>query len=187
MIKEFSSTTEYLDNTKHSKQTQTKFKNMLQILGWHVQRDSKILDVGDRNPFTELMEREFMVDIDNTKGDLDDNFYIAGSSYDVILASHIVEHIFNPLYCLQRLKEVLSEDGIMIIAVPQRGKLLWCKGHFHEIDDYRIRLLFKRAGLKVIKKYKRKVKREWWRYLTGFRPILRLFFEYNAIYIVKVI
>ena len=185
IVKEFSASSDYLENTKTRRQTKAKHEDMLRLLYNYLNSESKVLDTGERNPFTTIIENAFKIEVDNTDGDLDVDFSIPQNNYNVIICSHVIEHIFNPLHMLLKLKEVLTDDGIIILALPQRTKLLWTKVHFHEIDDYRIRVLFKRAGFEVAEKIKQKVKREWWSYFTGFRPILRFFLEYNAVYIIK--
>jgi 2-polyprenyl-3-methyl-5-hydroxy-6-metoxy-1,4-benzoquinol methylase len=151
-----------------------------------VKPHSKILDVGQKNPLTELLsEGELKLSIDNTEGDLDVFTITDDTKYDYILYSHTIEHQFNPLHTLLELKKVMKEDTLMFIILPRRGKLLWCRGHFHEIDDYRMRLLLDRAGLDIVTLELHKAWRPWYFYLTGFKPILRLFLEYNAYYEVR--
>jgi len=148
----------------------------------------KVLDIGQQSPLTEaLMEAYgYAVTIDNTEGDLDlPGFKIPGKRYDVIIYSHTLEHQFNHLMPLLRLKDVLAPNGALYLLLPDRGRLLWCRGHYHEIDEYRVNLLMKRAGLKIISKTRHKVWRDWYHYLKGFRPILRFFFEYHVIYEIR--
>lgn len=187
MLKELTSTKEYLYSTKYRTQTASKHRYMIDTLSHLINRDKdvKFLDVGERNPFSDMVEEEFKIKVYNTSGDLDEGFRFYKQKYDIILISHVIEHIFNPLYMLQRLKPFLKDDGIFIIALPQRTKLLWTKGHYHEIDPYRMRLLLKRAGLITIERIREKVARNWWTYFYGFRPILRLFLEFNSTYIIK--
>jgi SAM-dependent methyltransferase len=45
---------------------------------------------------------------------------IADGSYDFLLASHILEHVANPLRALQEFHRVLKPKGSMLIAVPNR-------------------------------------------------------------------
>jgi hypothetical protein len=151
-----------------------------------------IIDIGQRSPLTDAVEREFGSMIWNTLGDLDERFGL--SSYPpasrcpiyYILYSHTIEHQFNPLFTILELKKYMIAETRMFIILPRRGKLLWWKGHYHEIDDYRMRLLLRRAGLDIVSFERHKVWREWWFYLTGIRPLLRLFCEYNAYYEVKI-
>lgn len=165
-------------------------KQIINIIQNHIMRDYviyKILDVGEYNGITNDIENCYNkhmkeIIVDNTKGDLDGDFVIPNKDYDIILMSHIIEHIFNPLHALLKLKEVLSDMGIMIIALPQRPKFLWWDGHYHEIDHYRMKLLLKRAGLKIVNYEKHRVWRKPLSYLLGIRPLIRLFFKTNSVY-----
>ncbi|GAH04385.1 unnamed protein product, partial [marine sediment metagenome] len=110
-----------------------------------------VLDIGERNPFTERLEVEFSINIDSTSGDLDKEFICSKKQYDLVIFSHVIEHLFNPLFCLENIKKVLKPDGIMIIACPIKPHFLtWGKGHFHEMDDYRFRKLIRRAGFVIL-------------------------------------
>ena len=144
-----------------------------------------ILDLGDRSPLTDELERLYNVIIDSTSGDLDVDYQIPDKKYDVVVYSHTIEHQFNPLYTLLKIRDALKIDGRLYILLPERGKLLWTKGHYHEIDEYRMRILLRRSGLEVVSKTRQKIWRSWKSYLTGFRPLLRLFLEYHVVYCVK--
>jgi len=170
----------FIHNVMSNYQTRSRVNKTLEYLRGKVY--GMVLDVGQRSPFTDELEKTFDCRVDNTEGDLDADFTIPGSAYDVIIYSHTIEHQFNPLFTLLWLKEVLKEKGRMYIMVPERGKFLWYDGHFHEIDDYRMRLLIKRAGLKIVSKTRHKVWRHWKMYFMGIRPLFRFFLEYNAIY-----
>jgi SAM-dependent methyltransferase len=144
-----------------------------------------ILDIGGRGPLVDEIEAAFGVKIDSTDGDLDVGFQIPDKKYDVVIYSHTIEHQFNPLFTLLRIEEVMKPDGRLYIMLPERGKMLWANGHYHEIDEYRMRILLRRADLEVESKIRQKVWRTWYSYFLGFRPFLRLFLEYHAVYCVK--
>ena len=172
---EFENTTQY---KSHLKKTMRYLKK--KIHSHHV-----VLDLGGCNPLTDAIRNRLSYNIHNTAGDLDTLFVMPKCIYDVIIYSHTIEHQFNPLHTLERLKPVMDLNTRLYILLPERGKLLWCKGHFHEIDEYRMRLLIERAGMQIISKTKQKIWRDWWFYFTGIKPIMRLFFEYHVIYEVK--
>jgi len=145
-----------------------------------------MLDVGQRSPLTALIEFYFpQMKVDNTEGDLDTFGLPETHEYDLVLYSHTIEHQFNPLHTLLELKKVLRHEGRIFIALPQKPQLLWWSGHYHEIDDYRMRMLLKRAGYEVVTYDRRKEWRSPWFYLSGIRPFLRLFFERHGYYEVK--
>jgi hypothetical protein len=158
----------------------------IKYLNRKVKPSSTILDVGQKSPLTDLLAGgNLNLAINNTEGDLDVFTMEDNSKYDYILYSHTIEHQFNPLHTLLELKKVMTDKTLVFIILPRRGKLLWCKGHFHEIDDYRMRLLLERAGLDIVSLELHKAWRPWYFYLTGIKPVLRLFFEYNAYYEVR--
>jgi SAM-dependent methyltransferase len=179
LLKELADVTSTPDNV----QTIDRYEKTFNYLEGKMQ--GNILDVGKRTQFTVELEKRFKISVYNTKGDLDLDFYIPDGEYDVIIYSHTLEHQLNHLSAMLKLKDVLKTDGTLYLMLPDRGKLLWCNNHYHEIDDYRVKLLLKRAGLEVISKTRHKVWRHWKIYFTGLRPLLRLFLEYNAIYEVK--
>ena len=41
-----------------------------------------------------------------------------GGGYNVVLMSHILEHVINPDYLLKDVKRVLSPDGVIAVALP---------------------------------------------------------------------
>ena len=45
---------------------------------------------------------------------------IADGSYDFLLASHILEHVANPLRALQEFRRVLKPNGSVLVAVPNQ-------------------------------------------------------------------
>jgi SAM-dependent methyltransferase len=45
---------------------------------------------------------------------------LASESYDFLLASHVLEHIANPLKALHEWKRVVRSDGILILVIPHR-------------------------------------------------------------------
>jgi SAM-dependent methyltransferase len=45
---------------------------------------------------------------------------IADARYDVILSSHALEHVANPLKALREWRRVLMENGVLLIVLPHR-------------------------------------------------------------------
>lgn len=137
------------------------------------------LDVGERSHLTNAIEQKFDIKIENTRGNLDYSLHIRYQYYDFILYSFTIEHQFNPLFTLLRLKDRLSIDGKILVIYPSNNcKLIWSKYHYHEIDHYRFQKLVEAAGLKIERFDKRKPCCK----INGIRPILRYIFGYNAYY-----
>ena len=146
--------------------------------------DGTMLDIGRESPLTKRVRAIY--DVTNTSGDLDTITFSSDIKYDYILYSHTIEHQFNPLHTLLELRKVMSEESVMYIILPNKPKFLWWEGHFHEIDNYRMTLLLKRAGYEIISYERHRAWRNWKFYLKGIRPLLRVFLEFNAYYEVKI-
>lgn len=58
----------------------------------------KILDIGERNPFTLRLEEKHAISVENTQGDLD-TIELKGS-YNTVLCLEVIEHLMNPLQLL---------------------------------------------------------------------------------------
>jgi hypothetical protein len=144
-----------------------------------------VLDIGQRSPLTDNIADKFNVLICNTAGDLDEAFTFPDYRYDSIIYSHTIEHQFSPLHTLVKLKMAMQPHTRLFIILPSRTKLLWTLEHYHEIDRYRMQMLIERAGLQIVSYERRKRSRRWYSYLTGIRPFMRLFLEYNAYYEIK--
>ncbi len=113
-------------------------------------------------------------------------------SYDVIVCSHVLEHIANPSLLLRDIRKALAPGGTLIIAVPNvmhyMARIELLKGNFHSRDtgiwdnthlkwytfDSAAALL-RTAGFQVRDVlYEREVPRGRIRSLLGFKTPLRL-------------
>lgn len=150
----------------------------------------RVLDIGERNPLTRKMEAYFDIPIDNTKGDLDETLTIVDHKgdvvinklYEIIIFNHVIEHIFNPLFCLENIKKVMHKGSNLVVGTPIKPNFLTSvKSHFHEMDKYRFRKLLDRAGLEIT---------DWkqcYTYrpirlvtFTGIRPFIGMFYKRNT-------
>ena len=52
--------------------------------------------------------------------DASDLAKIDDSSYDILINSHVIEHIANPLKALLNWKRVIKENGILLMVVPHK-------------------------------------------------------------------
>lgn len=69
------------------------------------------------------LQREFHFDVKRQPGrqfilDATDLHEIADCSYDVLLSSHALEHLANPLRGLYEWLRVLKDDGLLILVLP---------------------------------------------------------------------
>ena len=184
MLDELAKSQEYLKETKDNIQTRHRHALMLNYFREH-RLSGRILDIGENNPFTELLRKELRLEIDNTNVDLDVESFAGTENmciYDNILCLDVLEHLFNPLFVMLQFHDVLKDDGKVYVSVPRRPKILWTSVHFHEFDTYRFNLLLNRAGFKTRSKMRYSFRRPWFQYLLGARPFLRLFFEHGWLY-----
>jgi SAM-dependent methyltransferase len=160
-----------------------------QIIEYIGNLSGRVLDVGERNPLTKRLENHFNLKIDSTMGDLDRMFICDKSSvktgnpvYDIVIFSHVIEHLFNPLFCLQNIKKVMHNESILIISTPIKPEFITTgTGHFHEMDEYRFKKLVQRAGFKIIRWEKFHIYNNFtWKRFTGIRPFIRMFYKCHS-------
>ena len=138
------------------------------------------LDIGDRTGLTEMMEDKYGVKFDNTQGDLD-KIELKGN-YDLVTSFEVLEHLFNPLFNLVQIKNILNPNGRLILSSPlAKPRILWSEEHFHEMSKNSIQALFKAAGLKVLRENHFRVYPVTF-YFKGIRPLLRLIYDKIQIY-----
>ncbi len=159
-----------------------RFKLTLQFLQKHISTSETILDLGVRNPFSEIMISEGYT-VENTKGeDLDeDRSTIENSSADVVTAFEIFEHLLSPYEVLKSIKSkklVISVPLRLWFASAYRSKTDKWDRHYHEFEDWQLDWLLEKTGWKIIdrQQWTNPVKK------VGIRPLLRRFT--NRYYIV---
>ncbi|KAA3618403.1 MAG: methyltransferase [Flavobacterium sp.] len=152
-----------------------RYKYTFNFLQQFVSKDDKILDLGVKNPFSEILIKEGF-NVTNTTGeDLDlDTTSVKSMDYDVVTAFEIFEHLVSPFNVLQDIKAkklVASVPLKLWFASAYRSKTDERDRHYHEFEDWQFDWLLEKAGWRIKKREKftnpvRKV---------GIRPILRRF------------
>lgn len=152
-----------------------RFKLTLQFLQKHISTSETILDLGVKNPFSEVMVSEGYT-VENTKGeDLDeDRSTIENSSADVVTAFEIFEHLLSPYEVLKSIKTeklVISVPLRLWFASAYRSKTDKWDRHYHEFEDWQLDWLLEKTGWKIIdrQQWTNPVKK------IGIRPLLRHF------------
>ena len=164
-----------------------RYRKTLDFFKRFISKDENILDLGVKNPLSEILIKEGYK-ITNTNGeDLDfTRSCIHTNEYSVISAFQIFEHMLNPF---QLLNEIKSDK--LICSIPLR---LWFANayrnpqdirdnHYHEFETWQFKMLLKKTGWNVVteEKFTNPVSK------IGFRPILRLFTpRYLLIYAEKI-
>ena len=170
----------------YSKLPEKRYRDTLNFLKEVLPAPATVLDLGVRNPFSEIMEKNGYTVL-NTKGeDLDEVPGIVKEfDVDAVTAFQIFEHLIAPFNVL---KEIPCNK--LIATVPLR---LWFATaykndadvrdrHFHEFEDWQFDWLVQKAGWTILKRQK------WTSPISkvGIRPLLRKFTpRYYAIYASK--
>ncbi len=159
-----------------------RYKLTLEFLKKHIDTSESILDLGVKNPFSEIMTAEGYI-VENTQGeDLDeDREAIENSTAEVITAFEIFEHLLSPYEVLKSIranKLVISVPLRLWFAPAYRSKTDDWDRHYHEFEDWQLDWLLEKTGwiIKDRAKWANPVKK------IGIRPILRQFT--NRYYIV---
>jgi 2-polyprenyl-3-methyl-5-hydroxy-6-metoxy-1,4-benzoquinol methylase len=85
-------------------------------LGWDVAGiDFSIAGVSSMNP--SLVERVDQGDIFTTL----QSKLSGGATYDVVWLGHVLEHVLDPIGMLQSLRQLVSDDGVLVVTVPNDG------------------------------------------------------------------
>ena len=147
---------------------------------------ASILDLGIRNPFSEIMEQHGYT-VYNTDGeDLDELPEIVQKyKVDAVTAFEIFEHLLAPLNVLNEIESTKLIATIPLnlwFATAYRSKTDMWDRHYHEFEDWQFDWLLEKSGwnIKETEKWTSPIKK------IGFRPILRKFTpRYYAVYAEK--
>ena len=170
----------------YSKIPSKRYAHTLAFLQSVIPAPATILDLGVRNPFSEIMEQNGYTVINTQGEDLDlQPEVVKNHKIDAITAFEIFEHLIAPFNVLREI-----ECSKIIATVPLK---LWFTNayksktderdrHFHEFEDWQFDWLLEKSGFSV-------KKREKWTSPVnqiGIRPLLRKFTpRYYAIYAEK--
>lgn len=159
-----------------------RFKQTLEFLKSHINTSETILDLGVKNPFSDIMISEGFT-VENTKGeDLDEEkTTIENSKAQVVTAFEIFEHLLSPYEVLKSIKAnklVASVPLKLWFASAYRSKTDMWDRHYHEFEDWQFDWLLEKTGWTIMdrKKWANPTKK------IGIRPFFRLFT--NRYYIV---
>ena len=171
--------TQITESYSNAPSTKIRWEKSLNFLG-DLNNVKTALDIGDRTGLTEMMEDKYGVKFDNTQGDLD-KIELKGN-YDLVTSFEVLEHLFNPLFNLEQINNVLNKNGCLILSTPlAKPSFLWAKKHFHEMSKRSIYALFESAGFKILRHGYFRV-HPFLFYTSGIRPLMRLFLDKIQIY-----
>lgn len=160
-----------------------RYHHTIQFLKNVLPAPAKILDLGTRNVFSEIMEKQGY-SVYNTKGEDLDLLPDVVKNYDVeaVTAFEIFEHLLAPLNVLRAIESTKLITTIPLnlwFAKAYRSNSEEWDRHYHEFEDWQFDWLLEKSGwhIKEFQKWTSPVKK------LGFRPILRKFTpRYYAVY-----
>jgi len=79
-------------------------------------------------PNKNLLEKGF----DIRKYDLNKGLPFKKSSFDIIIALEVLEHLYNPYEMMKEIKRVLKPNGYAIISMPNTGSIFSRIGQLYE-------------------------------------------------------
>ncbi len=152
-----------------------RYKHTLAFLEKVAPPPATILDLGVKNPFTEIMKNAGY-QVNNTKGeDLDIDFSgVQNTNAKVVTAFEIFEHLVAPFNVLKEIKAnhlVASIPLNLWFAKAYKSKTDQWDRHYHEFEDWQFDWLLEKAGWKI------KASEKWTNPVNkfGIRPLLRKF------------
>lgn len=163
-----------------------RYKHTLEFLQSVLPAPATILDLGVRNPFSEIMEQHGYTVI-NTSGEDLDEFpeIVKNHKIDAVTAFEIFEHLLSPyevLKAIETTKLITTIPLKLWFASAYRSKTDMRDRHYHEFEDWQFDWLIEKTGWEIKKTQK------WTSPINklGIRPILRKFTpRYYAVYAIK--
>ena len=157
------------------KHHQRRYNLTLRFLQKVLPAPATILDLGVKNPFSEIMEQNGYTVFNTSGEDLDILPEIVKKyNVDAVTAFEIFEHLIAPFNVLSKIKStklIASVPLNLWFAKAYRSKTdLWDR-HYHEFEDWQFDWLLEKSSWKIIEtqKWTSPIKK------IGFRPILRTF------------
>ncbi|WP_298881357.1 methyltransferase [uncultured Polaribacter sp.] len=170
----------------YKKLPQRRYQHTLEFLREVLPSPAVILDLGVRNPFSEIMEKNGYTVINTNGEDLDLLPEIVKKhKVDAVTAFEIFEHLIAPFNVLREIESTKIITTIPLklwFASAYRSKTDMWDRHYHEFEDWQYNWLLEKSGwnIKKTKKWTSPINK------IGFRPILRKFTpRYYAVYAEK--
>lgn len=90
-------------------------------------------------------------DVEIIKGTIDNNPF-SSESFDLVILSHVLEHLTDPIDCLRKIKDLVKSDGYLYIEVPDASNYIrWWDAfyvpHLTNFDYNTLCLCINKAGL----------------------------------------
>ena len=163
-----------------------RYKHTIDFLQRVLPAPATVLDLGIRNPFSEIME-QYGYTVYNTEGEDLDLLPEIVKKYNIeaVTAFEIFEHLLAPLNVLQAIEATRLVATVPLnlwFAKAYRSNTDKWDRHYHEFEDWQFNRLLEKSGrdIKTSEKWTSPINK------IGFRPILRKFTpRYYAVYAEK--
>lgn len=167
----------------YSKLPKYRYNKTLDLLKRVIPAPATILDLGVRNPFSEIMEEHGYTVLNTNGEDLDllpeivKNYKI-----DAVTSFEIFEHLIAPFNVLRAIEcdKILTTVPLKLwFSSAYRSKTDMWDRHYHEFEDWQFDWLLEKSGwnIKQTEKWINPIHK------IGIRPILRRFTpRYYAVY-----
>lgn len=167
----------------YHKLPQKRYNHTIEFMLRVLPAPAKILDLGIRNPLSEIME-QYGYTVYNTEGEDLDMLPDLVNKFDVdaVTAFEIFEHLvapFNVLRAIQSTKLIATIPLDLWFTKAYRSSTDKWDRHYHEFEDWQFDWLLEKSGWSI------KESQKWTSPINkiGFRPILRKFTpRYYAVY-----
>lgn len=152
-----------------------RYQLTLEFIGRNIHKDSRILDLGVSNRFSDMMKGNGYHVINTAGEDLDMDFHaVKNKDIEVVTAFEIFEHLLAPFNILRKI-----ECKKLIASVPLKlwfAPAYWNEKderdrHYHEFEVKQFDWLLKKTGWVIKDREKYKSPAPPW----GIRPLLRNF------------
>jgi 2-polyprenyl-3-methyl-5-hydroxy-6-metoxy-1,4-benzoquinol methylase len=86
-----------------------------------------------------------------------EDIFSIGKNFDIIIISHVLEHVVNCRIVLSNLKNILSDNGILFIEVPNCGNKknlehsINTQPHLHHFTKKSLQRLIEHSGYKIVR------------------------------------
>ena len=170
----------------YNKLPKYRYKKTLTMLKEILPDGGIIYDLGVRNPFSEIMEKEGYKVINSKGQDFDFEYDIEiTKEVDLVTGFEILEHLVSPFPLLKNLncKRLFVTVPLSLwFSKAYKNKLDKRDRHYHEFEAWQFDWLLEKSGWEIKKK-------QYWKnpsFKLGIRPLLRNFTNrYYAIYAEK--
>ena len=160
-----------------------RYDKTLKLIHKFINKDERILDIGVKNPFSQILENHGYIVQNTDKTDLDIRPEIVKKiETEAVIALEILEHLVSPFPLLQSLpgKKLIATVPLNLwFANAYKNPKDYWDCHYHEFEDWQFDWLLEKSGWNIIHREKWKAPSN----KLGIRPLLRKITpRYYAIY-----